>query len=123
MSSLYVQKFCFPQKKMSVSSIETAAWLMTTLQGKSDIKTVKNALGQTFKVGDKVYFPDPNPAQAPKSSSKSRRTPTVLKIEGVVVAFVNQFVAVVRYDNNAWSKSLEFRHAIPVDFLERRTRI
>lgn len=110
---------------MSLSNVETAAWLMTALKGNKDIKSVKNALGQSFKIGDKVYFPDPNPAQSASSkasanTSTSRRQPTPLRYEGVVVSFINSFVAVIRYDQNAWSKSPEFRHAIPVDFLEKR---
>lgn len=108
---------------MSISNIETAALLMTSLRDNRDIKSATNGLGQTYKVGERVYFPDPNPAQAPKSTGKSRRTPTVLKLEGVIASFINQFVAIVRYDNNAWSKALEFRHAIPIDFLQKRARI
>ncbi len=95
---------------------------MLALQGSREIKSATDSQGKVFKVGDKVYFPDPNPAEAPKSTGKSRRTPMVLQVEGVIVAFANVFTAVVRYDQNAWSKSLEFRHAIPVDFLVKRGR-
>jgi hypothetical protein len=120
---------------MSLSNRGTAGYLLMTVRaGKKDIKQVTNGFGQTFKVGDGVYFPDPlddsdSEDESPKSTkNKKSQQPRKgkhlqpLMYEGVVVAFVNHTVALVRYDKNAWSKAVEYRHAIPVDFLQKRRR-
>ena len=105
---------------MSLSNTETAAWLMTALTQNTRIRAATNSLGQTFKVGDKVYFPDPKPPKPENSSSRRQAMP--LTHEGVIVSFINNFVALVRYADNAWNKDPVYRHAIPVEFLQLRKR-